>query len=152
MENMKNKEQFLFIGGVADGQYIDVYNYYSIWQIMSFPGMDFSQHENFDIYSCQPIESTTYKKITWSRDNKTKIQFFALDTLSEGEIMDMVFDNYKPKQDVLLNNTVNTLRFHLENCLSILRDIMNYVTPNPFTRKTWDVMLKAQKYLYKLDK
>jgi hypothetical protein len=121
------KQKYLFIGGKADGHMIEAnYDYWRVPYIVRDSEIVFCENDG-----CRPCDRTfdveTYRKIKWESGDII-FQFFALESLSNSEVMSIILNNYKPKQEVRENKLISEMKFLLNECISMLNSDYPYIT------------------------
>lgn len=147
-ENMK---KYLFVGGKADGHMIDVPKHYGHWNIPYIEGISDILTE---VITEEQVETTqlsinreVYRKIQWRSGDNKFFEFFVLNSIDNENIMEIVMDNYKPKQDAELDNRIKGMKILLEECSSLLKDALDHIITSSLNRRIWDTMLKIFKFI-----
>lgn len=144
-------KKYLFVGGKADGHMIDVKENYSHWQVPYIEQPFQCPYEDVGNYSI-PFKVEVYRKVRWESGENQQIEFFALDSMNSHEVTRLFFENYRPKQDVEIDDRIESMKNLLYRCLSILDDSLQRVTDSGVGRKIWDFSLELSKFLHKMDK
>lgn len=143
------KEKYLFVGGKADGHMIDVPSHYGHWEVPVInDDLLYPVEEGYDIYNVT-FKKEIYRKIVWRSGDDVDFKFFALESLSNKKVMGMVLDNYKPKQDVELDNRVKSMRIMLERSSKILESSLQWIYDTKHCRIIWDFILEITRFLNK---
>ena len=72
------KEKFLFVGGKADGQILEVPSGYSYYQV---PFVGSYDRESSDELCAATIEKETYRKMLWKSGDNTTFSIFVFEKL-----------------------------------------------------------------------
>lgn len=142
------KEKFLFVGGSADGQVIQGNGGHSYWEV---PVLEKCGDIKPDELYHSTIRKETYRKIWWGCGDECRFEFFALESLSTHEVISMVLGNYKPTQDIELDERVKSMKFMLERCVSVFENSLRWVYDNKQCLKIWELVCDLRKFLYEKD-
>lgn len=143
-------KQYLFVGGKADGHMIEVDSRYNHWEIPVIDGGGFETPFQDGCGEFQvTFEKEIYRKISWRSGDNVDFGFFALDKLGNEEVMRMVLDNYKPKQDIELDKRVKIMKNMLERCVSMFENSLKWIVDLKQAKKMWDLQFELLKFLNK---
>lgn len=140
------KEKYLFVGGKADGHMIDVPEYYSHWEVPYLSKPPIVPYDDFDKYST-PFEKELYRKIQIANGKNKKFGVFVLNSINDEDVIEIIMNNYKPKQDVELDIRIKTMKNFLEDCLSLMDQIQNHISNENLSRKIYDISMNIFRFL-----
>jgi len=120
---MSEMEKYLFVGGKADGHMIMLNRNHHHHQI---PYLDAEFSGEYHEHT--PVKAELYRKIKWESGDREIFEFFALESLSNSEVMSIILNNYKPKQEVRENKLISEMKFLLNECISMLNFAHPYIT------------------------
>jgi hypothetical protein len=141
------KERFLFVGGKADGQIIEVPDGRSYWEIPvveegDWPLTGESYHAVF--------KKKIYRKMFWESDDKNTFSIFVFEKLSNHEVMEMILDNYQPKIEVEGEQKIKRFENMLERCVKTLEEVLRSpFLSNKLMDEIWKLVFDVKKFLFK---
>lgn len=81
----------LFIGGFADGQWIDVPDEYDYYKVDAYR---FADKKDFGYWDNKPIEYHVYQRRRWMTPLQPRY-IFVLTTIEQHEVLDILLKGYK---------------------------------------------------------
>ena len=141
------KEKFLFVGGKVDGHMIEVNGGYSVWQVPYYKGWEPTDNPDPMLAT---FERETYRKIMWQSGDKSDFQFFALENLSNHEVIQMILNNYQPFHQFEESKKFRRYEIMLERCVKIGEEFLRSPFPsNELMGKLCDLIYDVKKFLFK---
>ena len=145
-------KKYLFIGGKADGHMINVWENYGHWEVPYIEQIsdiltEILTEEQVKSRWQASIKKEVYRKIQWRSGDDKFFEFFVLNSIGNDNIMEIVMDNYRPKQDVELDNRIKGMKILLEECSSLLEEALNHITTHALNRRIWDTILKVFRFM-----
>lgn len=141
------KERFLFVGGKADGQTIEVLDGRTYWEIPvveegDWPLTGESYHAVF--------KKEIYRKMFWESGDNTTFSIFVFEKLSNHEVMKMILDNYQPKREVEHERKIKRFEEMLEQCVKTLEEVLRSPFPsNKLMGEIWKLVFDVKKFIFK---
>lgn len=144
------KKKFLFVGGKADGHMIEADERYSIWQVPYYTEYNPMALTINDDPTLMTFERENYRKIMWRSGDKSDFQFFALENLSNHEVMQMILNNYQPFHQFEENKKFKRYEIMLERCVKMLDDFIRSPFPtDKLMKNVYDLIYDVRKFLFK---
>ena len=139
-------KEYLFIGGISDGQIKEVDDGFSYHQVVIYDDDPTPIDYIFPITTS--FKTAIYRK-SKVRSGDDTIEFFVLSEIDDSAVMKMLFAGYKPKQDVELVNRIKSLKLMLERCVSMFEICLKWIVDSKQAGNVWKFQFELLKFLNK---